>query len=210
MMIDEATEAQLEAKLDDMSRARDEKWRLARRKQVDAAIKLIRFDPGISVEQRRWAVEHELAELEEFDVLWRVWGQPVTKNSKRAAGRLANALKLHVEKALTDPDLSLEFRRYSAELADLRKRAETAASQKIGSKKGRGQKEALRRKFAVQATSRLMRHSKSNADQLNRFVKLCNLLYSGKAVEAPIFERLCKEASRPYDLNRIAKRLGLK
>jgi hypothetical protein len=206
-MIDEATVAQIEDKLDAMSRARDKAWRLARRKQVDAAIRLIHFDPGESVADRRSAVEHELGELEDFDTLWLVLGQPTTKNSKRAARRLANALRLHVETAMGDENLSPELRRYSAELTDLRKRAEAAANQKIGSKKGRAQKEAMRRRFAVESARRLMsRYSRSGgADEMTRFVKLSSVLYSGEAIETLVFKRLIEEyeagGKRPTTFN---------
>jgi hypothetical protein len=214
--LDDATFFALEAELDAISqRANDEKWRLSRRRQVDAAVRLIRFSPDHDVDYCRRAVERELAEFEGFDAFWRTSVQPATKASKHAAMRLANALSKHVEPAMKNPNLALEFRWHGRELIDLRLRAERAANEKIGSKRGRGQREAFKRRDAIQTANNLMRFSRSDADKFSRFVKLANVIYSGKAEETANFKRLCKPLSQSRDyspdrLARIIKQLGLK
>jgi hypothetical protein len=209
MDMDEATRARVNAEMDARISARGkEAWSLSRRQQVDAAVKLVKFDPDWGIDRCRWYVEGVLARFEEFDFQWRV-DQPVTKDSKRAARRLANALSRHVEVAMKDPNLGPEFRLHDRELLDLRLRAEKAAKEKIGSKKGRLQREAVKRRLAVECAEMMMTIcSCSDVDKFSRFVKLANLIYSGKAEESDNFRRLVKEISDPDKYAGFVEKMG--
>jgi hypothetical protein len=193
-------------------------WHLDHKRQMDDAIKLINFGPDIPDDQRRWYVEGALVAFEGIDDAWRLLIQPDTRESKKAARQLSSALH-RVEVAMKNPNLSPSFRTwdFKRELHDLRLRATEAASKEIGSKKivgdkkvivvkeGGPQRETARKKWAVRMARDLLYHSVSDAKKFERFVKLANLIYNGKAKVTANFERLCKEV----DLDSLEETLGL-